>query len=79
MNSMLKLNLSLIREVLFASAFEALNGHGPYRWQEELFSLFNAGEIPNDIGLPTGSGKTSIMTVWLIAIATGAPVPRDNH
>ncbi len=35
-----------------------------------------AGKVPTDIGLPTGSGKTSIMAVWLIAVAAGAPLPR---
>lgn len=76
MNATLISNPFQSGEALFVSAFEALTGRGPYKWQEELFSLFLAGKIPEDIGLPTGSGKTSIMTVWLIAIAAGAPVPR---
>ncbi|PYU67627.1 MAG: type I-U CRISPR-associated helicase/endonuclease Cas3 [Acidobacteria bacterium] len=60
----------------FAPLFEALTGHHPYPWQQRLFDLLLLGEIPADIGLPTGSGKTSIMVVWLIAVTAGAPVPR---
>jgi CRISPR-associated endonuclease/helicase Cas3 len=60
----------------FIRAFEELTGHTPYWWQEELFSLFVSAKIPTDIGLPTGAGKTSIMAIWLIAVAAGARISR---
>lgn len=62
--------------IQFNRAFEELTGYTPYLWQEQLFSLFVPGKIPSDIGLPTGAGKTSIMAIWLIALAAGARIPR---
>jgi CRISPR-associated endonuclease/helicase Cas3 len=53
----------------FASLFKALTGNHPYPWQEKLFGLFLSGTIPADIDLPTGSGKTSIIPIWLLALA----------
>lgn len=35
-----------------------------------------AGNIPLSCNLPTGLGKTSVVAVWLIALAGGAAVPR---
>lgn len=67
---------ALIAAQEFVPLFEALTDHPPYQWQQRLFDLLLLGEIPADIGLPTGSGKTSIMAVWLVALAAGAPVPR---
>jgi CRISPR-associated endonuclease/helicase Cas3 len=40
-----------------------------YHWQSELFLRFCAGEFPTDIDLPTGTGKTSLMDVWFLAVA----------
>jgi CRISPR-associated endonuclease/helicase Cas3 len=56
----------------FASLFEALTGNLPYPWQEKLFGLFLSGTIPANIDLPTGSGKTSIIPIWLLALAEQA-------
>lgn len=57
---------------VFASIFESLTGNPPYPWQENLFLEFLSGSCPRDINLPTGSGKTSIMPIWLFALATQA-------
>ncbi len=35
-----------------------------------------SGELPSSVDLPTGLGKTSIMALWLIALAYGASLPR---
>ncbi len=59
----------------FPSQFEALTGNLPYNWQESLFSLFLSGEVPPVVNLPTGSGKTSVMAVWLLALASQAARP----
>jgi CRISPR-associated endonuclease/helicase Cas3 len=56
-------------EVSFNEQFEALTRFGPYPWQEKLFELFIHGEFKPNINLPTGSGKTSIIPIWLLAIA----------
>jgi len=61
----------------FADAFEALTGNAPFPWQESLYAMFSAGDIPASANLPTGLGKTSAIPVWLIALANGAPrLPR---
>src|ERR1035437_5304225 len=54
---------------LFAKRFEALTGNAPFPWQESLFSLFVSKTFPTDVSLPTGTGKTSIMALWLLALA----------
>ncbi len=54
----------------FASCFQALTGHPPLRWQSRLFDRFAAGCPPAACDLPTGLGKTSVISVWLIALAT---------
>ncbi len=61
----------------FESIFKALTGNPPYPWQCKLFELFLSGTIPPNIDLPTGSGKTSIMSIWLLALARQAQRPRD--
>jgi CRISPR-associated endonuclease/helicase Cas3 len=53
----------------FAAQFNALTGYQPFPWQESLFFLMVQGEIPCSISLPTGTGKTSIMPIWLLALA----------
>jgi len=61
----------------FNSAFKALTGNPPFNWQRRLFNdYFSKGEIPSALDLPTGLGKTSVMAIWLIARAAGAPLPR---
>jgi CRISPR-associated endonuclease/helicase Cas3 len=55
-----------------------LEGKGtPFPWQEELAVRFASG-IGSQLSLdiPTGLGKTSVMAVWLLALAQGASVPR---
>jgi CRISPR-associated endonuclease/helicase Cas3 len=63
----------------FRKAFETLtaNPAGPFPWQESLFmDWFSQGRIPPSCCLPTGMGKTSVIAVWLIALAYRAKVPR---
>jgi CRISPR-associated endonuclease/helicase Cas3 len=40
----------------------------PFHWQRELFFQFSQGEFPSEIDLPTGTGKTSLMDVWFLAL-----------
>lgn len=56
----------------FARQFHALTGNSPFPWQQSLFSLFESGRFCANINLPTGTGKTSIMSIWLLALARQA-------
>ena len=65
-----------MNEIDFGPAFEALTGNPPFPWQRALYERFIAGDIPASCNLPTGLGKTSVIAVWLIALANGHAVPR---
>jgi len=56
----------------FAAQFSALSGVAPLTWQKRLFAQFVEGHIPRRLVLPTGLGKTSVIHVWLIALAHNA-------
>jgi CRISPR-associated endonuclease/helicase Cas3 len=56
----------------FARFYEALTGYSPLRWQQRLFGHFARGTIPPVVNLPTGLGKTSVIPIWLIALAQRA-------
>jgi CRISPR-associated endonuclease/helicase Cas3 len=60
----------------FADAFEKLTGNRPFPWQRKLYERFAAGDIPPSCTLPTGLGKTLVIAVWLLALATTGKVPR---
>jgi CRISPR-associated endonuclease/helicase Cas3 len=61
----------------FDTAFKALTGNAPFPWQCALYNEWLAkGKIPASCNLPTGLGKTSVIAVWLIALANGCAVPR---
>ena len=54
----------------FWDSYSSLTGHPePMAWQRRLFDLFVKREIPTALDLPTGLGKTSVMAIWLIALA----------
>ena len=57
--------------------FKELTGHDPFEWQRRLFEKhFIKGDLPSALDLPTGLGKTSVMTIWYLARQAGARVPR---
>ena len=60
----------------FDTAFVALTDHRAFRWQRRLYALLVAGQPPAAVDVPTGLGKTSVMALWLIALAQGATLPR---
>ncbi len=60
----------------FNEKFKKLTGKYPFPWQEALYARFMDDDIPNVCNIPTGLGKTSVMAIWLIALAQGARVPR---
>lgn len=53
----------------FSVAFEALTDHRPLRWQQRLFDRMRSAQVPRTCDLPTGLGKTSVIPIWLIALA----------
>jgi CRISPR-associated endonuclease/helicase Cas3 len=54
----------------FRLQFSTLTGaKEPFPWQEELFGRFVKGEIPSCCDIPTGLGKTSVIAIWLLALA----------
>jgi CRISPR-associated endonuclease/helicase Cas3 len=58
----------------FDAVFEELTGHAPFPWQKELYKRFVTGSLPTACDLPTGLGKTSVIPIWLIALATAPNV-----
>ncbi|MDZ4783712.1 MAG: type I-U CRISPR-associated helicase/endonuclease Cas3 [Planctomycetia bacterium] len=63
--------------VEFDEAFRRLTGNAPFPWQCSLYNeWFLHGKIPSGCDIPTGLGKTSVIAVWLIALANGANLPR---
>ena len=63
---------------LFRRSFEALIASRPFPWQEDLYvRFFSRGDFPPSCNLPTGLGKTSVIAIWLIALAHNSErVPR---
>ncbi len=54
----------------FEEAFLGVTGFKPMLWQERLYrECFVGGAIPSVSDIPTGLGKTSVMAIWLIALA----------
>ncbi len=63
----------------FAAAFEALTGNPPFPWQEAMYELMVEGQFEelSSCNIPTGLGKTSVIAIWLIALANAPKkVPR---
>jgi CRISPR-associated endonuclease/helicase Cas3 len=51
--------------------------HQLYSWQHRLLSeWFARGRTPDAVDIPTGLGKTTVIALWLAALASGAPLPR---
>ena len=48
----------------------------PFRWQMRLLCRLLDADLPRVVDIPTGLGKTSVMALWLIALAEGAFLPR---
>jgi CRISPR-associated endonuclease/helicase Cas3 len=56
----------------FYTNFERLTGNKPFPWQEKLFNEFVEKEFRISCPIPTGLGKTSIIALWLLALAQHA-------
>jgi len=54
----------------FKTEFTNLTGNSPFPWQETIYNeWFTKGRFPSQCSLPTGLGKTSIVAIWLLALA----------
>ena len=60
----------------FRETFRELTGYLPFPWQEGLFQRFVDRDIPSTCIIPTGLGKTNLIAIWLVAVASGLDVPR---
>lgn len=49
--------------------FHSLTGNWPFPWQRRLYAKWVLGNFPKSCDLPTGAGKTSVVALWLIALA----------
>lgn len=53
----------------FDTYFEYLTGYAPFPWQKKLYGEFLEGQFRSVCSIPTGLGKTSIISIWLLALA----------
>jgi len=58
-------------EDFFEGYFKELTGRTPYVWQRKLYAQMAGGAVdwPEVLDLPTGAGKTSVLHIWLLALA----------
>jgi len=62
--------------MIFNTEFKALMGYDAYAWQERLFDLLACGTVIDNLSLPTGSGKTCVIPLWLLARKVNPLLPR---
>lgn len=55
----------------FEEVFQNVTGHAPYPWQQRLYQRFTEGDKVAALDIPTGLGKTSVMTIWLLTHLLG--------
>lgn len=53
----------------FDKYFERLTEHRRFPWQRQLFDELIQKQFRKTCDIPTGLGKTSVITVWLLALA----------
>lgn len=53
----------------FDTLFHALTENQPFLWQSSLYERIVEGDFPERCDIPTGLGKTSIIAIWLLALA----------
>jgi CRISPR-associated endonuclease/helicase Cas3 len=56
-------------ESFFVDHFVRLTRTAPYPWQKKLFLNFIGPLWPEVVDLPTGAGKTTVLYIWLLALA----------
>lgn len=56
----------------FVEQFRYFTGNHPYPWQQRLYDQLVKGDVPRQLAIPTGLGKTTVMLVWFLALAAQA-------
>jgi CRISPR-associated endonuclease/helicase Cas3 len=62
--------------VAFDDDFRLITGNPPFPWQHALYERFLANNFPKACDLPTGLGKTSVIALWVLALAKNPKLPR---
>lgn len=57
----------------FDRLFKFLTDNTPFPWQRKLYREFTQKHFRQQCDVPTGLGKTSVIPVWLLALAYHAP------
>src|SRR3981081_412546 len=65
----MKRNMGTDPGQFFDKYFKLLTARTPYPWQRKLFIEIASGSWPQVLNLPTGAGKTSVLHIWLLALA----------
>jgi CRISPR-associated endonuclease/helicase Cas3 len=55
----------------FATFYKSVHGYPPFPWQIRLAQRAASGGWPDALNLPTSSGKTAVVDVWLWAHSVG--------
>ena len=63
----------------FDEFFHALHGYAPFPWQRRLAAQALDGQWPKTVKLPTASGKTALIDVWVYALAAQADLPAGQR
>ena len=61
--------MRLLDRSRFDTLFHALTENQPFPWQSSLYERIVEGNFPERCDIPTGLGKTSIIAIWLLALA----------
>ncbi len=62
-----------MRKQTFSAFYQSVHGYPPFPWQIRLAERAATGHWPDALNLPTSSGKTAVLDVWLWAHAIDAP------
>jgi CRISPR-associated endonuclease/helicase Cas3 len=60
-----------MKKMSFSSFYESLHGYTPFPWQIRLAERAAGGQWPDAMNIPTSSGKTAVIDVWLWAHSVG--------
>lgn len=53
----------------FEEMFKFASGNKPFPWQQTLYDEFLRKDFRKNCDVPTGLGKTSVIAIWLLALA----------
>jgi len=63
----------------FAEFFKALWGFDPFPWQQDFANRVCAGQAPDYVTVPTGSGKTACLDAAVFALAVQSAQPPEER